>query len=179
MADHLLIETSEFFIEQPEYPGDICECLEIFLVVRTEVKVLWYLVGGGQGAAEQPTIQGTAPTGLISIELSLGNLVVRSHSRRSNSKSVIYLIQLNNSFLHEHQLPLQVLCSRTVNVRSIGWAVGGIGNSYYNSPCSKLHTFHLKTSDNSMTSNLYKPLSMFLSKSSLSCYEANSLFCVK
>lgn len=123
--------------------------------------------------------RGLPPQPQISILLSLRNLAVRNHSGGSNSESIVYLIQLNNSFLHKHQLPLQDLCSRTVNVRSTGWAVGGIGNSYYNSLCSKLHTFHLKTSDNSMTSNLYEPPSMFLSKSSLSCYEANSLFCVK
>lgn len=48
-----------------------------------------------------------------------------------------------------------------------------------NYSCPELRKFHLKTTVNSKTSNSDKPLRTFLFKTSLGCYEANALFCVK
>lgn len=50
-----------------------------------------------------------------------------------------------------------------------------------NESFSRLHKFNLKTTVNGKMSNFDKPLSglWFLSETSLSCYEANALFCVK
>lgn len=95
LADHLLIEVLEFFIEQPEFPEGIWECLEIFLVVRTEVKVPLATSGWGPRMLLN-TLQcrGQPPQQSVlqpqrSVVLSLRNLVMRNHSGRSNSKSIV------------------------------------------------------------------------------------------